>query len=286
MSSTNTWPECQTLLLEQEGRVLFVRLNRPKSRNAMSFEMVKELVSIFDSLEQAKGVDIVVLRGAGGHFCAGGDIKDMASVGMAGPVDGEPTLENDVLAKANRQFGAMISKINASSLATISILEGAVLGGGFGLACVTDVAIAHKNAAFGLPETSLGVPPAQIAPFITERLGLTQARRLAVTGGRFDGIEAERIGLAHFVCENDEAIEAQLEEILMQIQKCAPSAMRQTKGLILRVGAKDLDGLLDDAALGFSSAARGEEGKEGMMAFIEKRRPFWAQKKEDGEASN
>ena len=177
--STSPLPECQTLLLRREGWRLHVTLNRPAARNAMSFAMVGELIDLFTAIADDRTLRAVILRGAAGNFCAGGDIKDMATARSAEPgPDGK-----DPLAAGNRTFGAMLTQIEAAPQAVVAVLEGAVMGGGFGLCCVSDVAIAHVDAKFRLPETGLGVPPAQIAPFIVRRVGLTQARRLAVTGG-------------------------------------------------------------------------------------------------------
>ena len=174
-----TLPECQTLQLRRDGWRLHVTLSRPESRNAMSFAMVRELIAVFAAIADDRETRAVILRGAGGNFCAGGDIKDMAGARGAEPgPDGK-----DPLAVTNRIFGAMLAQIEQAPQAVIAVLEGAVMGGGFGLCCVSDVAIASDDAKFRLPETSLGVPPAQIAPFIVRRVGLTHARRLAVTGG-------------------------------------------------------------------------------------------------------
>jgi hypothetical protein len=189
--SAATLPDCQTLLLRRDGWRLHVTLNRPESRNAMSFAMVRELTAVFTSLQDDRSVRAVVLRGAGGNFCAGGDIKDMAAARGAEPgPDGR-----DPLALSNRSFGAMLLAVEAAPQAVVAVVEGAVMGGGFGLCCVSDVAIAHAAAKFRLPETGLGVPPAQIAPFIVRRVGLTQARRLAVTGGALDAAQALALGL-------------------------------------------------------------------------------------------
>ena len=136
----------------------------------------------------------VVIRGAGGHFCAGGDIKDMAGArGQKGEGKDDPFY------KLNRAFGQMIQQVNESSKVVIAITEGAVMGGGFGLACVSDLAIAGPRRGFGMPETTLGVIPAQIAPFVVERIGLTQARRLALLGLRIDAAEACTLGIVHQV---------------------------------------------------------------------------------------
>jgi len=265
-------PTCKYLDLRQDGWRLHLTLNRPEVRNAMSFVMVEEIMAVFDAIRERHDVRAVILRGAGGHFCAGGDIKDMAAARQAEPgPDGV-----DPLAHTNRLFGAMLTEVNEAPQAVIALIEGAAMGGGFGLACVSDVAIAHAQAIFKLPETSLGVPPAQIAPFIVERLGLTQARRLAVTGGRIGAEEALAVGLVHEVASDSEAMQERLEAILGQIQRCAPAATGRTKRLMLSATRTPLAELLDRGAHEFAEALRSPEGIEGTVAFMQKRLPKWA----------
>jgi isohexenylglutaconyl-CoA hydratase len=263
-----TLPNCTTLLLNLEAGVLHVTLNRPDSRNAMSLAMVGELRAVLDSVQADLSVRALVLRGAGGHFCAGGDIKDMAGARAAGA---------EAYRELNRAFGAMLEQAQHAPQVLVAVLEGAVLGGGFGLACVSDIAIAHANAKFGLPETTLGILPAQIAPFVVKRIGLTHARRLALTAARFNGIEAERLGLVHFCEADDAAIETRLSEVLGQIRQCAPQANAATKALLLATETTPLSQLLDSAADQFAAAVTGAEGIEGTMAFVQKRKPSWAQ---------
>lgn len=262
----------QTLRLQLERGALHVTLHRPAVRNAMSLEMVTELEAVLDATLDRRDVRALVLRGAGGHFCAGGDIKDMAAARMSPVKDGDV----DPVVAVNRAFGRVITKVDRAPQAVVAVLEGAVLGGGFGLACVADVAIAHAAAKFGLPETGLGLPPAQIAPFLVRRLGLSQARRLAVTGGRLDGAQAHAIGLVHELGHDDAELQATLERVLGEIRRCAPGAVAATKHLMLQVGAVDHERLLDEGAERFAAAARGPEGIEGMTAFIGKRKPQWA----------
>ncbi|MDH4654257.1 MULTISPECIES: isohexenylglutaconyl-CoA hydratase [unclassified Pseudomonas] len=263
-----TLPNCEALLLELAGGVLHVTLNRPDSRNAMSLAMVEELRAVLAAVHSDASVRAVVLRGAGGHFCAGGDIKDMASARAAG---------SDAYRDLNRAFGSLLEEAQAQPQALITVLEGAVLGGGFGLACVSDIAIALAGAQFGLPETSLGILPAQIAPFVVKRIGLTQARRLALTAARFDGREALRLGLVHFAEADTEALEQRLAESLEQVRRCAPGANARTKALLLATENEPLGPLLDSAAEQFAAAVTGAEGTEGTMAFVQKRKPTWAQ---------
>lgn len=273
MSETNSLPACTHVRAELgDDGVLVLVFDRPEVRNAMSLQMVSELEAVFDAVAARRDVRAVVLRGAGGHFCAGGDVKDMAGARARPAKDGEP----DALEVTNRRFGAMITKVDRAPQAVVAVLEGAVLGGGMGLACVADIAIARADARFGLPETGLGIPPAQIAPFLVRRLGLSQARRLAVTGGRFGGREAAAIGLVHAVADDDAALESTLAVVLGQILRCAPGAIAATKHLMLQVGAVGLEEVLDEGARRFAEAARGPEGVEGMTAFLQKRDPSWA----------
>ncbi|MDP2227698.1 MAG: enoyl-CoA hydratase-related protein [Moraxellaceae bacterium] len=266
-------PTTETLVLREDGFVLHITLNRPESRNAMSLQMTQELRAVFSAIAQSDSIRAVVLRGAGGHFCAGGDIKDMAGARMQAVQSGN----DEAYAELNRAFGHLITQVDHAPQVVIAVLEGAVLGGGFGLACVSDVAISLESTQFGLPETGLGILPAQIAPFVVQRVGLTQARRLALLGARFNGAEAARVGIVHEAVADSAALDAALDTTLAQIRKCAPGANRATKALLHRVGHEPLESLLDDAARQFARAVAGPEGAEGTMAFVQKRPANWAE---------
>lgn len=261
----------RSIELEQEGSILTLWLNRPESRNAMSLNMVKAIQQVFKMIQDDITIRAVILRGKDGHFCAGGDIKDMAQL------RGEATSvgSNQPYVDFNRQFGHMLEQVDQAPQTVVAVLEGAVLGGGFGLACVSDIAISLADAKFGLPETGLGVIPAQIAPFVVKRIGLTQARRLALLGARFEGHTALKVGVVHEVVENEKALEVLLIETIQQIKRTAPQASRVTKALLHRTLNEALTPLLDDAAQQFANAVVGEEGIEGTMAFIQKRHPNW-----------
>lgn len=274
-------PKLIAIVAAQVGAVLHITLNRPDSRNAMSLQMVAELRQVLAAAESRAGqvgaVRVVVLRGAGGHFCAGADLKDMAGArmrAMQGATDGVDP-QPDPIAQVNAEFGQLCVAYANTPLAVVALLEGTVMGGGFGLACVADVAIASDTAKFRLPETSLGVVPAQIAPFLVERLGYSQAKRLAVTGGRLDATAALGLGLVHTVCTTEQ-LQTELNDVLADILACAPSALAATKALMARARLQAPAELVADAAALFSQAAQGAEGIEGMTAFIQKRKPNWA----------
>ncbi len=255
--------------IRREAGVAHLTLNRPELRNAMSLEMVEALLNALSEAEAA-GDRAVVLRGVGGNFCSGGDIKDM------GAAQAQPAGATDAVAGVNARFGALCAAYAETGLPVVCVVEGAVMGGGFGLACVADVVIADEGAVFRLPETGLGLVPAQIAPFLVERLGYSEARRLAVTGGKLDAAAARRVGLVHEVAGGGDALSAALAATLEQIKKGAPGAIAATKKLVRRARLEDPASLVADAAAVFASAARGPEGAEGMAAFLEKRKPNWA----------
>lgn len=262
----------------RKGGVLHLTLNRPEARNAMSLQMVAELRQVLRDAEATAGkpdaVRVLVLRGAGGHFCAGADMKDMAGARMRA-MQAAGAGEKDPIAEVNAAFGELCVAYARTPLAVVAILEGTVMGGGFGLACVADVAIASETANFRLPETSLGVVPAQIAPFLVERLGYSQAKRMAVTGGRLDAAAALRLGLVHEVAASH-AIGASLDKVLGDILACAPGALAETKALMAQARLQKPQDMVQSAAAIFSQAAQGPEGLEGMTAFIQKRKPQWA----------
>lgn len=258
-----------TLALRREGPVLHVTLNRPEVRNAMSLTMVRELRAVLAQAEADGQTRVLVLRGAGGHFCAGGDIKDMA--GARAKLAENP----NALAETNAAFGELCVAYAHTPLALVTVLRGTVMGGGFGLACVSDVSLARDNVSFRLPETSLGIVPAQIAPFLVERLGYAEAKRLAVTGAKVDAQEALTIRLVHEVHADEDSLDAALQRTLARILSCGPKAIAHTKQLLARARHTSAEYLIDDAAAVFARTVLSEEGQEGTGAFMQKRAPNW-----------
>ncbi len=258
--------EFTALALRRDGGVLHVTLNRPAQRNAMSLAMVRELRAVLAQAELKSDVRVIVLRGAGGHFCAGADVGDLASA-RARLADNPRAIE-----ETNAAFGELCGAYAATGIATVAVVEGACMGGGFGLACVADVTLAAPSATFKLPETRLGLVPAQIAPFLVERLGVAEARRLAVTGATLDAPTALALRLVHGVGDVDALLAATLNDILA----CAPGAIAATKALMAKARLQSPASLVAEAAALFSRAALGPEGQEGTMAFLQKRKPSWA----------
>jgi isohexenylglutaconyl-CoA hydratase len=260
-------PLVQFLILDLHRSVLNIWFNRPEARNALNDQMMSELGQVLDSIKYDRTIRTIVLRGKGGFFCAGGDIKGFKS--------GMQATDSNEVAKGNRSFGDVMTKLNEQPQVVIILVEGAAIGGGLGLACVADVTLVTAEAKFRLSETSLGIPPAQIAPFVTERVGLTQARRLMLTGAKFNGEEAARLGIAHGVASDASHLESQCNEILSQISACAPGANAVTKEILFESLRRPRPEVLDFASARFAQCMLSEEGLEGVAAFVEKRKASW-----------
>ena len=261
-------------MLRQQGMTLWITFSRPERRNAMSLAMVDALQDAFAAVAAPNaGVRAVVLRGAGGNFGAGGDVSDMAGAA-----------DEAAAAAVNRRFGVLLQQVSRCPAAVVALCEGAVLGGGFGLACVADVTIAVEGAQFRLPETGLGITPAQIAPFLVQRLGLSHARRLAVTGQALSAAEAVRLSLAHHHAPSPTAGEVLVAETLRAVRRSEPGALAATKALMLDAWAEGpTDALLDRAAQDFAVRARHPTAQAGFLAFLQKRLPPWAEEPQEEE---
>jgi len=257
--------EYENILTAEQDGVLTITLNRPKVKNAMSLALLSDLIEALDEAEASADIRIIVIRGADGNFSAGADIKDMA----AARAGSDPEKAIHELSSA---FGAMVARFAKTPKTVITVLEGAVMGGGFGLACASDIAIASHTVKFALPETTLGLIPAQIAPVLLERIGYSEAKRLTVTGARIGAEEAMRIGLVHAVTDD---LDEDMQYTINSALRCAPDAVAASKKLLWDARFLHSDKLVEHAASLFVDAVTGREGTEGTRAFVEKRPAEW-----------
>ena len=257
------------LRAEQIGPRLTLTLDDARRQNALSVEMIE---SIDHALEgAAHDLAAVVIQGTNGVFSAGADLKSLAEA-LAKPL---ACGETDPLKTLNAASGRFFARFATLPFMTIAVVDGAAVGGGMGLAAASDVVIATPRARFALTETSLGIPPAQIAPYLAHRLGEHVARRLAMTGARIEGREAETLGLADFYCGSDAERDAKLEALLQSVEHCASCANAETKRLFSLTRSTTPEAYIDAAAKSFAEALRGPEGREGIAAFLAKRAPTW-----------
>lgn len=265
-----TLPETENLLLEQTDGWLTIWFNRPDNRNALSQELTAEFRAVLSAVRDDRGIRGITIRGKGGVFCAGGDLK-----GFKSNFQGGSQSVADVAA-SSRDGGEMFDQVNEMPQVVVILVEGAAMAGGLGLVCTADVVAVTGDAKFAMTETTLGIPPAQIAPFVAQRLGLRTARRLMLTAARFDGVEAGRLGLADFVADDAAGLDEIEAGIRKQVLRCAPGANAVTKQIVLATRHLDRPAMLDFAAKGFAECMLSDEGREGIASFLEKRKPNWS----------
>ena len=258
------------LQVEQRGAFWFARLNRPDKRNALSEPMLAALLQLCDRLQSDADARALVLWGAGGHFCAGADFGRFLELLAAPAAAGE-----DPIVEHNRRFGMVLERLASLPVPTIGVVRGAAMGGGCGLAAVMDHVIATDDATFALPEVTLGVIPAQIAPFIARRAGTTRARWLMLSAARLDARAAASAGLVDVVVSASTLQDAVLDD-LRQLAAAEPAALRATRQLVSRNLELPLAAALDAAALEFARQLRTGAAQEGIAASRERRAPAWS----------
>ena len=256
----------QPLVVERTGVVATVRLDRPETKNAFDAGLAKMLRETFEALSSDASVRVVVLRGTGETFCAGGDLQWMKRSGL---------LPKDENFQDARGFAAAFAAVDRCPKPVVARIAGVALGGGAGLVAACDVGIAAASAIFGFPEVKLGIVPAAISPYVIQKIGWSEARRLFLTGERFDAETALRVHLVHRVVP-DAGLDAAVEETVKQLLTSGPEALGRVKRLLKGLNSLAPEGaLLDLTAKTISDARASAEAQEGFAAFLEKRKPAW-----------
>ena len=257
------------LSVRREGAVEYLTLNRPDVRNAFNAQMIAELADWTSAVSESARrheVRVVVLAGAGTVFCAGGDAKWLSSTIRSSEAEN---------LRDGQAMEAMFAAINQLPAPLICRIQGAALGGGAGLAAVSDIVVAEDRATFAFPEVKLGIVAAIIGPFVLAKIGTAAARELFLTGARFPASRAKEIGLVHTVVPADQ-LDAKVEEYVREILTGAPDAIAAAKKLI-----RDVSGHPPADVASFTTALIARlrvsgEGQEGLKAFLEKRTPSWS----------
>ncbi|MFN4310711.1 MAG: enoyl-CoA hydratase-related protein [Ferrovibrio sp.] len=259
----------ELVLLEIDTRgVATVTLNRPHIHNAFNDDVVRRLGAIWADLAGRGDVRVVVLRGAGKSFSAGGDLDWMRKSGQATPEQNRASTLN---------MARMLKSLNDLPQAVLALVQGNCMAGGTGLASGADIVVATRAAQFALTEVRLGLTPATISPYVVAAMGARQARRYFLTGERFGAEEACRIGLVHEVVADETALETRGAELVAALLQGAPGAIRDSKVLIGRVANRGVDDeIMEFTARNIADRRASAEGQEGLAAFFEKRKPNWA----------
>jgi methylglutaconyl-CoA hydratase len=252
--------------LELRPAIAVLTLNRPEVHNAFDQRLISELTAALRRLDRDPSVRAVVLAGAGKGFCAGADLHWMRE--MAGYSRAQNMADANALAR-------MLGTLNRMSKPTIARVHGAAYGGGVGLVACCDIALGTPEATFALSEARLGLIPATISPYVVEAIGARAARRYFLTGERFGADEAYRLGLLHEVVPLLD-LDARINDILGALLITGPAAQAECKDLIRAVASRRIDArLIADTARRIARVRASPEAKEGVDAFLAKRKASW-----------
>jgi methylglutaconyl-CoA hydratase len=254
-----------TLTIDNRG-IARLTLSRQEVKNAFNEDLIGEIADAMGRLNAEKSVRVVVMTGAGDTFCAGADLSMMQRVAAYSAAENKQDA---------RRLAHMLHAIYACEKPVIALVNGHCMGGGVGLASAADIVIASEEALFALSEVRLGLVPAVISPFVVRAIGVRQARRYFLTGERFDAATAREIGLAHMVAMKAQ-LEATLAGVIDNLLACGPNAQKEAKALIRLVAHRPIDEAVMEETAGLIARVRAsEEGKEGVAAFLGKRKPNW-----------
>lgn len=257
-----------TISIERDARgVATLWLDRPEKHNAMSAQMIAELHGAARDLGADPGVRVVVLAARGKTFCAGGDLGWMRA-----QFDADPETRS---AEAGK-LAHMLQALNTLPKPLIGRLHGNAFGGGVGLASVCDVAIGAEPIMLGLTETRLGLIPATIGPYVCARMGEARARRVFMSGRRFDAAEAVALNLLARVVP-EEGLDQAVEEEVAPYLSCAPGAVARAKALLRTLGPRIDEAVIAHSVAELAACWEGTEAPEGIGAFFEKRKPHWTE---------
>ena len=251
-----------------ERGVATVLLNRPERHNAFDENMIAELTASFDSLAANEKVKLMVLRSNGRNFSAGADLDWMKR--MANYSHEENLRDANLLAQ-------MLHKLNYLPFPTIARVQGAAMGGGAGLVCCCDIAIASDSASFAFSEAKLGLIPATISPYVIQSIGAQAARRYFLTAERFDANTALRLGMVS-ECMAENQIDEEINKLAQAILANSTDAVKAAKQLVFDIENQEVNpALIEMTSERIAEIRASEEGKEGLAAFLEKRKPAWLQ---------
>ncbi len=260
----------KTIILDATpGGVAIVLLNRPDLHNAFNAQVIEELTDAFETLRGEDNLRMVVLKGAGKSFSAGADLEWMRAAADYTRAENE----QDAYALAE-----MLRKLHELPQMTVALVQGAAMGGGAGLVAACDVAVAMKSAMFRFSEVRLGLTPATISPYVIEAIGPRWAKALFLSGESFDGAFAEKIGLAQYTVETDQEMLDMEEHLAKLAFDTAPGAVADAKKLVRDVTGGEIDTAMShETARRIAARRASDEGREGLAAFLEKRKPNWAE---------
>jgi methylglutaconyl-CoA hydratase len=254
-----------SVLIEHDGPILRLTLNRPDVRNAFDEDVIQRLSTAASRASEDSSLRAVVLAGTGKAFCAGADIAWMAKAVAYSRQENLSDAED---------LARLLERLDTLPVPVIGRIQGPALGGGVGLAAICDIVVAADDAVFALSEVKLGILPAVVAPYVLRKIGVSAARELFLTGVRFDAARARQIGLVHDVVPEsdlDAAVQRRLDDVL----GAGPQGIAKAKALIREIAGAHPEDVIGITTNAIASQRVSEEGQEGLRSFLEKRKPSW-----------
>jgi methylglutaconyl-CoA hydratase len=248
--------------------IVTLTLDRPEAKNALSAALVGELTAALGVLADDAAVRVIVLTGAGSAFCAGADIGEMRAAGAASTAQNEAD---------SLRFAKMLESLERQPQPTVAVVGGAAYGGALGLIAACDIALCSSNARFALSEVRLGLVPAMISPYVIRAIGQREARRWFLTGETMDAATAMRIGLVHEAVD-DSSLQGAAGRVVDALLAGGPSAQAEAKRLVHRVTGRSSavdESMITDTSRWIARVRAGAEAREGLTAFLERRKPGW-----------
>ena len=256
----------ETIKIHEKEDIATVYLNRPDVHNAMSEKLMKELTNCYKELNENEKIRIIILTGKGKSFCAGADLNWMKSMAKYSE---EENIED------SRLLLNLYETIYTCSKPVIGRINGHAFGGGIGLFAVCDITFAVPNCKFAFSEVKLGIIPSVISTYIVRRIGLSNMKRLFLTGERFNSDYAKEIGLLDYVC-SDHEIDEQIKKYVEIIYSSGPISIREVKKLVDACEKMDIDNYKEYTVKKIAELRVSKEGQEGINAFLEKRKTKWS----------
>ena len=256
----------EVLQVERRGPAAWLWLNRPEQRNALSDDLQDALARQLKALQADSAVRVLVLAGRGQAFCAGGDLSRMERAAKQ---------KKSKSRAGSAGFAELLYRMHTYPKPLIARVHGPAFAGGMGLAAACDLVVAAEEAEFCLPEVRIGLVPAMISPYVVRAIGEQQTRRYALTGERLGAREAHRIGFVH-ECVPAAELDARVEKFVQQLAQAGPQALARSKALLAKVGKAPISVQLGALTMKvFKQARDGDEAREGIRSFLEKRKPRW-----------
>jgi methylglutaconyl-CoA hydratase len=258
----------RTITLSHTGDVSTIQLSRPEKRNAISFEMIEELLAALREIQERAGARALILTGSGTAFCSGMDLETLQAISRQ---NAEENLAD------SRRMAQLFRSVYEFPLPTIAAVNGPAVAGGCGLASVCDFTLAAPTARFGYTEVKVGFMPALVSVFLLRLVGEKIARDLLLTGRLMDAGEAHRVGLVNEVVPAEKLM-TRAGELAADLARNSPGGLRATKALLQRTQVYDLGAALDLAVSENAAIRQTADFREGIAAFLEKRAPRWKPK--------